>query len=368
MKNNNASTFMIQLFFGIILSLSSIANSQQLNEGSLPNKKANENTTQKFVDHLPEEIECVDIGYLSQKNGSQPSPANELCNNILPNWDYCLAAYYRGNISKDDPSVSHDQYDQFILVLTASTLPLGVRPKNKTDILRDGKIGNPLPSGLNDLKIAPDLTQWNHIQQDVGQFFCSYLVKLGDIIPFADDYYYVDKPFHIKKLSVDSNNKFYRRRPGSLAIPLVTQHHEIASESLFSYLPGLTLCVTRIYLIPGPDDFVNLWKARICTVRSSDIEQVWRSESQQTPIGFPKLVRQGDVTTETMQVQELTVGDVIKGESVGYRIVSIKRRTVTPTLQQSGIPEDLRCSFIGCIEIDPTPIPLDENGEPIERK
>ncbi|MGL6193956.1 MAG: hypothetical protein ACRC2T_03950 [Thermoguttaceae bacterium] len=312
-----------------------------------------------FADYLPEEIECVDIGYSYLGNGIKPQQKNRLYNNIIPEWGYCLAGYYR-NLSK-----THYANDPFYMAMAVSVISTG-----KSD--HNGKLDNPLPQNIDDVNDDVNFEQLHHIQRDIGLFFCPYHVKVGDIFPLADAIYYVDKPFHVRKMLINSSPNFsIKRTPGTLCVPLSSHCHEIASQSALTYFPGLNVTVTRIYSVLAQNGSIELI-ARVCTVESSNITGISSGDRFNDYIGSPCIKRKADgsidVEAERMIVQELKTKDIIKGDGVGYRITSIVPPEVESWRTINGLPEGIKGRVIGWVEIDPTPIPLDEEGNPISEK
>lgn len=339
----------------------------------------------RFADYLPEEIECLDIGFVTLEssvlshrpnNSLPPYQPNILDNknNILPNWYYCLAAFYNGNWSRQDSRFRNCEFRRpFYMVMTVSTYDKG-KGSTVDNRIQKGMIINPIPKDLNDLWFVPEPNLCGRFQKDIGLFFCKYYTKVGDIFPLADSLYCINRPFHAKKLSKDELEKIgIKRNTGTLAIPFSGEDHEDASDASLSYLPKLNFCVTRIYAKPYNNDKGRINVARICTVNSSNIEFIYHSEHKLPSIGDPYLKRPigqyyPTLETKTMQVQELTEGEIIKGEGLGYRITSIVLPDVEGKHQLGWLPMGVKGALIGWVEIDPTPIPLDENIEQIKER
>ena len=306
-------------------------------------------TESAFSQQLPDQIQCIDIGFTYHGQGMPPVLNNGLSNNIIQNWNYCLAGY----VQRASAHLPKDTFAMFFI--ESSTF-------QKYNI---SKVANPLPNEKTSFNVDLDISQFSHIQKTLGLFYCPYYLKTGDIFPLVDSIYYLENPFVVKRIRSNEFGNFnISRTPATLGIPLSSSHSEAASFGGFAYLPGLNIRVVRIYSKidhNGQKEYI----ARICTTDTTNIISVAKGDQYDEIPGIPnikKLTNKNyDPLMEKMDVQELREGEVIKGERVSYRITAI----VPPDYDAWRVLDTplFRGRVISWVELDPTP--LDENGNPI---
>jgi hypothetical protein len=270
-------------------------------------------TKENFYERLPDNIKCVDIGCVYQNNGIPLSRNEELYNNIIPEWEFSLAAY---------PLTQERKQNDLRMILIGT--------KDSFNEYNAKRKANPLPLNTNLLWIDVDSEKLSIATKMLGLYFCEYPpVNIGDVFPFLDTMYYVKSPYHVKKLKYDDMKYPHsfpcERTRGTLCIPLISTSREFANGG-FTYLPGLNAKVVRIYQIPANNEKGEESVARVCTTEKIVSVSGYEINSHEVP-GSPVIEKTGnreeDINAMKLQVQEVHTGDLIKGMGVAYKVTSI---------------------------------------------
>ena len=152
--------------------------------------------------------------------------------------------------------------------------------------------------------------------------------------------------------------------------PFARQYYRSCKSGKFFLSPWLNIYVSRIYTVPSENP--HLYAARICTNKNViDVSLLGRYCKSVLP-GGPGLNSSSDdkidIEMEMMEIQEVKVGEVIKGDKVGYRVLKIVPPDLYPCREIKDAANGVKGRIIGWVEIDPTPIPLDEKGNSIEKE
>jgi hypothetical protein len=326
-----------------------------------------ENKMTSLKDLFPDEIKCINVGTFYPGKGLPPKRYEELTrNNIIKSWNYKLA-YHNESYGKPTNNLR--------------LIFIGIEYDNR-------RKANPIPHDINSLWIDIDKPEnLTRNQRNLGIYSCLYAnIKDNDIFPLSDSLYYLSLPL-AKKLK--SHNDFthtffsplhenvsisFKRNNGTLCIPLVENNAEFMGCSHFTCYYGLNATVTRIYSVPTDNKSTFEYVARVCL---SEEPNMVGYELGQASFGFPgesysyiENYKSNNVSDyerfkrEVLTIQEVRVGDILKGNGYGYKITSIIPQFTFIDENNFSQPKEMR--VIGWVEFDSTPILLDKNGFPFE--
>jgi hypothetical protein len=313
-----------------------------------------------IVDDLPETIQCVNINTNTHPKGLPPQRIQSMSCNIIPEWQYCLAGYYAINNHMNvtwNPSWGDKKYYLVLaqIVYSSDWLP------------------NPLPYPLFlkdvNVKFSSDITRKNDIsigQANFGLYLCNYpALKSGDIFPLYGTLYYLEKEHRVRKLKKEQISQEIIKRKKSFCIPLdPLGTHQITENTRITFLPKMKLTVIDI------QENNNSYFAKIGIPNNIFYSQNGELYANEFP-GIPLIHFSEEHFGKSalqMTIREVQKGEIIHGnDGYGYRVISIVPPDPIPCRKIGEQTENIKGRIIGWVELDPTPIPLNEKSNSMEK-